>query len=420
MLDIRLIRENPAFIKKNIEIRGCKEKIELVEKILEIDKKRREIKKEIDRLKHEKNIITEKIANLKGEERENEIKKVELLSENIERFENEFEKLNKDFKEIMLKIPNIVDKSVPIGKENVEIRRFGSKPKFNFEPKSHLDILKNFLDAERGAKVAGRGFFYFLNDLVLLDLSLIRYAIDKLIKKGYQLVIPPYMLKREAYEGATDISTFEEQLYKIENEDLYLIATAEHPIAAMFMNETFLAKDLPLKFVGFSPCFRKEVGAHGKYTKGLFRMHQFHKVEQFVFCLPEQSWKIFEEVQRNAEELYEDLGLHYRVVNISSYDLGDMAAKKYDIEIWMADDEFRESGSNSNCTDYQARRLNIKYREKEGQPPKDFVHTINSTAIATSRVMIAIIEQYQQSDGSVKVPNDLKPYIKKDFLFRKE
>jgi seryl-tRNA synthetase len=320
----------------------------------------------------------------------------------------------------MLKIPNIVDKSVPIGKENVEIRRFGSKPKFNFEPKSHLDILKNFLDAERGAKVAGRGFFYFLNDLVLLDLSLIRYAIDKLIKKGYQLVIPPYMLKREAYEGATDISTFEEQLYKIENEDLYLIATAEHPIAAMFMNETFLAKDLPLKFVGFSPCFRKEVGAHGKYTKGLFRMHQFHKVEQFVFCLPEQSWKIFEEVQRNAEELYEDLGLHYRVVNISSYDLGDMAAKKYDIEIWMADDEFRESGSNSNCTDYQARRLNIKYREKEGQPPKDFVHTINSTAIATSRVMIAIIEQYQQSDGSVKVPNALKPYIKKDFLFRKE
>jgi seryl-tRNA synthetase len=420
MLDIRLIRENPAFIKKNIEIRGCKEKVELVEKILEIDKKRREIKKEIDRLKHEKNIITEKIANLKGEERENEIKKVELLSENIERFENEFEKLNKDFKEIMLKIPNIVDKSVPIGKENVEIRRFGSKPKFNFEPKSHLDILKNFLDAERGAKVAGRGFFYFLNDLVLLDLSLIRYAIDKLIKKGYQLVIPPYMLKREAYEGATDISTFEEQLYKIENEDLYLIATAEHPIAAMFMNETFLAKDLPLKFVGFSPCFRKEVGAHGKYTKGLFRMHQFHKVEQFVFCLPEQSWKIFEEVQRNAEELYEDLGLHYRVVNISSYDLGDMAAKKYDIEIWMADDEFRESGSNSNCTDYQARRLNIKYREKEGQPPKDFVHTINSTAIATSRVMIAIIEQYQQSDGSVKVPNALKPYIKKDFLFRKE
>ncbi len=420
MLDIKIIRENPELVKKNIEIRGCKEKIELVEKILEIDKKRREIKKEVDRLKHEKNIITDKIAKLEENFRKEEIKKVKLLTENIEKLEKEFNVLTKDFKEIMLKIPNIVDESVPIGKENVEIKRFGSKPKFNFKPKSHLEILKDFLDAERGAKVAGKGFFYLLNDLVLLDLSLIRYAIDKLTKKGYHLVIPPYMLKREAYEGATDISTFEEQLYKIENEDLYLIATAEHPIAAMFMNETFLAEKLPLKFVGFSPCFRKEVGAHGKYTKGLFRMHQFHKVEQFVFCLPEQSWNIFEEVQRNAEELYEDLGLHYRVVNIASYDLGDMAAKKYDIEIWMADDEFRESGSNSNCTDYQARRLNIKYREKEGQAPKNFVHTINSTAIATSRTMIAIIEQYQQEDGSVKVPDALKPYINKDFLFRRE
>lgn len=219
------------------------------------------------------------------------------------------------------------------------------------------------------------------------------------------------MMRKEAYKGATDFEFFHEQLYKIEDEDLYLIATAEHPIAAMFMNETFLASQLPLKIVAVSPCFRKEVGAHGKYTKGLFRMHQFHKVEQFVFCLPNQSWEMFEEIQKNAEELYQELGLYYRVVNICTADLGDFASKKYDIEIWMSDGIFREAGSNSNCTDYQARRLNIKYREKEGQLPKGFVHTLNSTAIATSRTMIAIIEQYQRENGDIIIPKVLQEYM---------
>jgi seryl-tRNA synthetase len=209
------------------------------------------------------------------------------------------------------------------------------------------------------------------------------------------------MIRRAAYEGVTDLADFESVMYKVENQDLYLIATSEHSLGSMLMNETILAENLPIKLCGFSPCFRREIGQHGRYTKGLFRVHQFHKIEQFIFSTPEQSW-----------ELYEGLGLHYRVVNVCTGDMGIIASKKYDIEAWMADDEFREVGSNSNCTDYQARRLNVKYRLKEGAAPEGFVHTLNNTALATSsRTLIAIIEQYQQEDYSIKIPKALCPYM---------
>ena len=239
-----------------------------------------------------------------------------------------------------------------------------------------------------------------------------RFAIDFLRERGYMLVEPPYMVNRKVYEAMIgDPTDFSEASYKIENEELYLIPTAEYPLGGMFMNMAFTRDELPIKLIGVSSCFRREVGTHGKYAKGLFRMHQFNKVEQFIICLPEESYEFFEELQRNSEELYQKLGLHYRVVNVCTGDIGAKAAKKYDIEAWMADGNFREVGSNSNCTDYQARRLNIKYREKEGQPPKGFVHTLNNTALATSRTMIAILEQYQQKDGSVKVPEVLRPYM---------
>ncbi|MFH7882135.1 MAG: serine--tRNA ligase, partial [Candidatus Aenigmatarchaeota archaeon] len=310
----------------------------------------------------------------------------------------------------------ILHDSVPFGKDendNVEIRRVGSPPKFNFKPKNHLEIALELglVDQERAAKVAGAGFFYFKKELVLLDLAIQKFALDFMIKKGYIPVEPPFMINRKAYEGMIDPSDFEMVTYKIENEDLYLIATSEHPIGAMFMNEILNKKDLPLKFVGISPCFRKEIGTHGKYTKGFFRMHQFNKVEQFIFCLPEDSWNLHEELQRNCEELYQALGLHYRVVNVCTGDIGTVAAKKYDTEVWMVDGKFREIGSNSNCTDYQARRLNIRFREKEGEKPKGFVHTLNSTALATSRTMLAILEHFQQEDGSVKIPKVLVPYM---------
>jgi len=315
-----------------------------------------------------------------------------------------------------LRLPNILHESVPVGKDesaNEIVRVVGKPPKFDFEPKNHLEIIENLglIDAERAAKVAGHGFNYLKGALALLDFAISTYVIDLLIKRDYQIVEPPFMMHKKPYIGATDLETFEDQLYKIEGEDLYLIATAEHPLAAMFMDEVIEQKDLPIKLVGYSTNFRKEVGAHGKYTKGLFRMHQFNKVEQFVFCLPEDSWKYHEEVQKNSEDLYKGLGLHFRTVNICTVDIGNLAAKRYDIEVWMADGVFRESGSNSNCTDYQARRLNIKYREKEGMAPAGLVHTINNTALATSRTMMAILEQYQKKDGTVLVPKVLQPYM---------
>jgi len=316
-----------------------------------------------------------------------------------------------------LRIPNLLHETVPVGKsdgDNVEIRRWGDVPKFTFQVKDHIDLASNLdiVDIERAGKIAGARFFYLKRELVLLDLALINFALEEMLKKGYAPIEPPFFMRRKAYEGAVALSDFEDVLYKVENEDLYLIATSEHPMAAMFMDEVLKAEDLPLKLAGFSTNFRKEAGAHGKDTRGIFRTHQFNKVEQFVFCRPEDSWKIHEQLIRNAEELVQKLGLAYRVVNVCTGDMGTVAAKRYDVEAWMpAQNAYREMISCSNDTDYQARRLNIKYREKEGEAPKGFVHTLNSTALATGRTMVAIIENYQQEDGSVVIPEVLRKYM---------
>ncbi|MEM5777092.1 MAG: serine--tRNA ligase [Candidatus Aenigmatarchaeota archaeon] len=418
MLDMKLIRENPEIVKNDLMKRQEIDKIKWVDDLLDFDKKRREIIVKVNELRKKRNEITEEIAKLKkqGKDANKLLKQVKEIPEKIKQLEEELTEYEEKVNWYLLRLPNILHESVPFGKDdkdNVVIKIWGKPPKFDFEPKNHLEILEGLglIDLERAAKVAGAGFYYLKEDLVLLDQALQRFAIDHLRKKGFKLILPPYMLRKDAYMGVTDLDTFHDVLYKIEDEDLYMIATAEHPLGAMFKDEVFSKKELPLKLVGVSPCFRKEVGAHGKYTKGLFRVHQFHKVEQFVFCLPEQSWQIHEELQQNSEELYQALGIHYRVVNVCTGDIGSIAAKKYDIEFWMADGQFREIGSNSNCTDYQARRLNIKYREKDGQAPIGFVHTLNNTALATSRTIIAIIEQYQQKDGSVIIPKPLRPYM---------
>jgi seryl-tRNA synthetase len=427
MLDIKLIRENPDLIKKNLEKRQDVEKIKWVDELLEADKKRRELIVRVNELRKKRNDITEEIAKLKkqGKDVSKLLKEVKEIPERIKRMEEELTKQEERVNWYLLRLPNLLHDSVPFGKDdkdNVIVKIWGKPPNFDFQPKNHLEILEGLglIDMERASKVAGAGFYYMKEELALLDQAIQRFAIDLLRKKGYKLVQPPYMLRKDAYMGVTDLDAFHDVLYKIENEDLYMIATAEHPLGAMFMNEVFSKKDLPLKLIGISPCFRKEVGAHGKYTKGLFRVHQFHKVEQFIFCLPEDSWRLHEELQQNSEELYQALGLHYRVVNVCTGDIGSIAAKKYDIEVWMADGQFRESGSNSNCTDYQARRLNIKYRERDGQASIGFVHTLNNTALATSRTIIAIVEQYQQKDGSVVIPKALRPYMNGiDFLEKK-
>jgi seryl-tRNA synthetase len=418
MLDIKLIREHPEIVKKDLKKRREEEKIKWVDDLLNYDKKWRELIQEANKLRERRNIVTQEIADLKkkGKDVKAKVKEVKEIPDKIKRLEIEVEDYKKKANSILMKLPNILNESVPYGKDdndNFVVRTWGKPPEFNFKPKNHLDIALDLglIDTERAAKIAGRGFFYFKGELALLDYAIQMYTAQFMMKKGYTLIEPPFMMHREPYLGVTDLEFFGDQLYKIENEDLYLIATSEHPMAAMFMDEILDKKDLPIKFVGISPCFRKEVGAHGKYTKGLFRMHQFNKVEQFIFCLPEQSWKFHEELQKNSEELYQSLGLHYKVVNVCTGDIGIIAAKKYDILVWMADGQFREVGSNSNCTDYQARRLNIRFREKEGQAPVGFVHTLNNTALATSRTMMAILEQFQQKDGSVIIPKVLKPFM---------
>lgn len=418
MLDIRLIRENPSLVRENLKKRNDSGKLKLLEQLLKVDTEWRKSQTEINKLRQKRNEISIEISKLKklGKPTKKQLIEAKNIDKLLEKIERNLTELDVKEKSLLMNIPNILHESVPVGKddsENVEIRRWGEPPKFDFEPKDHLTILQdlNLIDVERGAKVAGERFYYLKNELVLLDMALQRFALDVLRKKGFTIISPPLMIRRKPYEGVTDLSDFEMVMYKIENEDAHLIATSEHSIAAMLMDEILDANKLPMMFAGISPCFRKEVGAHGKYTKGLFRMHHFNKVEQFIFSLPEQSWKLHEEIQRNSELLYQSLGLHYRVVNICTGDIGAIAAKKYDIECWMADGKFRETGSNSNCTDYQARRLNIRFKEGEGKPVKGFVHTLNNTALATSRTMIAIIEQFQQKDGSVVIPKVLRPYM---------
>jgi len=416
MLNIKFIRENPDIVKKSLEQRKDTEKIKWVDDLLKIDDKWRSLKKEVDDLRRKRNLMTEEIMKLRkeGKDASKEIKKAKSIPDKIKKSEVELEKLEEKRVYYLMRIPNILHESVPYGKddtENVELKKEGKIKKQSFDLKPHGELVESLgvADFKRAAKIAGSGFNYLKGDLALLDLALQRFAIDFLVKKGYKLVYPPFMMNRKSYEGVTDLADFENVMYKIEDEDLYMIATSEHPMASMLMNEVLDEDDLPIKFCGLSACFRKEIGSRGVDTKGLFRMHQFNKIEQFIFCKPEDSWKFHEELQKNSEEMLKKLGLPFRVVNICTGDIGIVAAKKYDIEAWYPrTEEYKEVGSNSNCTSYQAVRLNIRYQKGD---EREYIHTLNNTAIATSRVMVAILENYQQKDGSVKIPTVLQKYM---------
>jgi seryl-tRNA synthetase len=419
MLDIKLIREHPDIVKENLKKRRDPEKLQMLDELLQYDKQWRQQLTQLNELRHKMNLITAEIAGLKkaGKDVAQKIEEAREIESRIKQVEKLVDENKEKVDYILMRLPNLLHESVPLGEteeDNVPIRRWGDIPRFDFPVKDHIDLALSLgiMDVERAGKVSGARFYYLKNEGVLLDMALIQFALGELIKKGYTPIEPPFMMRRRPYEGVTALSDFEEMLYKVQDEDLYLIATSEHPMAAMFMDETLNAQDLPIKYVGVSTNFRKEAGAHGKDTRGIFRTHQFNKVEQFIFCKPEDSWKMHEELIRNAEELVQKLGLPYQVVNVCTGDIGTVAAKKYDIEAWMpAQNRYREIISCSNCTDYQARRLNIKYREKEGAPPKGFVHTLNSTALATGRTMVAIIENYQQKDGSVLIPEILRPFM---------
>jgi seryl-tRNA synthetase len=420
MLDIRLIRERPGTVRKDLRKRGDKDRLSLLETLIRNDGEWRSGLQRLEGLKRKRNLLTEEIAGLKkggkSKEAEKRIKQLRALPSDIKALEARVQELQSLNRDALMRIPNILHESVPKGRDendNAPLRRWGRIPRFGFKPRNHLEIAEGLglIDSERAAKIAGSGFFYLKGDLARLDYAIMQFTVDFLAKRGFTPVEPPFMMARKPYEGVTDLGDFESVMYKVEGEDLYLIATSEHPLAAMFMGETLDVRDLPIRLCGVSPCFRREVGSHGKYTKGLFRMHQFNKVEQFVFCHPRDSWRIHEELQENAEALYKALELPFRVVNVCTGDIGSLAAKKYDAEVWMADGQYREIGSNSNCTDYQARRLNIKFRESEGQAPAGFVHTLNNTALATSRTMVALLEVHQQGDGSVLIPRALRPYM---------
>ncbi|MFO8015592.1 MAG: serine--tRNA ligase [Candidatus Woesearchaeota archaeon] len=417
MLDINLIRDNPEIVENDLKKRGDTEKLKWLRDLREKDSRWRQAKYDLQKIKHEKNEITKEVARLKKEKKDasGQLQRLKDIPEKISVYEAEMEAMKAKIDYYLMRLPNILHDSVPKGEddsENEVVRQWGKKPEFTFKPRSHVELIESLgvADTEKAANVAGARFYYLKDELVLLDMALQRFALDFLREKGFTLVEPPAMMRKKPYEGVTSMDDFEEMLYKIEGEDLYLIATSEHPLAAMHMDETISPDDIPLKYAGISPCFRKEAGAHGKDTKGIFRVHQFNKIEQFVFCRPEESWDFHEQLLANAEELCQKLGLPYRIVNVCTGDIGIIAAKKYDIEVWMpVQDAYRELVSCSNCTDYQARRLNIRYGSEGGD--KELLHTLNSTAFATGRTMVAIMENFQNKDGSINIPKVLQPYM---------
>ena len=419
MLHIRFIRENVDLIRKNLEWRKDKAKLKEFDHLLELDKKVRALMKEIQDLRTQRNTLSREVGKLKkaGSDASKVMKQAEKVNKRMADVESETGHLETELKRIQMSIPNILHETVPYGaddEDNEVVKEWGGKPEFKFDVHSHVDLLDSLDigDIPNAAKIAGSRFYYLKNELVMLDIAMQQMALEMLIKKGFAPLYPPFMMRREPYEGVTDLADFEDVMYKIEGEDLYLIATSEHPMVAMHMNDIFEPLDLPIKLAGVSTCFRKEAGSHGKDTKGIFRVHQFNKVEQFVFSHPDESWNIHEELIKNEEEYIQALKLPYRIVNVCTGDIGIVAAKKYDLELWMpGQQKYREGGSTSNCTSFQATRLNIKYRIKKGGTEKDYLHTLNSTLVANPRTIVAILEVYQQEDGSVKIPQALHKYL---------
>jgi seryl-tRNA synthetase len=419
MLDIKLIRENADLVKNNLAKRNNPECLKMLDDLIALDKEWRQNNTKLNDLRHNRKQVTIEIAKLKKacQNADDKFIKAQEVDQKITAVEKQVVEQEAKIKNYLLNLPNLLEDSVPVGKdssENVTVKKWGTIHEFTFQAKNHIDLAlaMDQIDMERAGKISGSRFFYLKNDVAMLDMALMHFALNELQQKGYTPVVPPYMMKRDAYEGVTALGDFEEVLYKIQNEDLYMIATSEHPLAAMYWNEVLKLDDMPVKLAGISTCFRKEAGAHGKDTRGIFRTHQFNKIEQFIFCKPEDSPKLHEELLANAEELFQKLGLAYRVVNVCTGDIGTVAAKKYDIEAWMpAQGDYREVVSCSNCTDYQARRLGVRYRIKEGAPTAGPVHTLNSTAIATGRTIVAILENYQNEDGTITIPEVLRKYM---------
>ena len=411
-----MIRENPENIRKMLKDRDVQFDLDL---LLELDKKRREMIISTDELRKKKNEMSVKISEAKktGSEATPIIQEMQVVSKELAKMEEVQHETKLEYSKLALTIPNVLHESVPRGDNsaNKEIREWGTIPQFDFEVKDHIDISEslNLLELERAAKTAGARFYYLKDDLVKLNQSLIQFGLDFLSEKGYTLSQPPYMINRKAMEGAVILDDFEDVIYKIEDQDLYLIGTSEHAMVSMYADEILDGNSLPVRYAAISPCFRKEAGAHGKDQKGIFRVHQFEKIEQFVFSKPEDSWKEHENMIGVTEEFFQKLEIPHKVVLLSSSDMGKISAKTYDLEVWMAgQNAYREAVSCSNCLDYQSRRLKIRFRDKTNEDTQ-YAHTLNSTLVATERTMVAIIENFQTKDGHVNIPNVLQKYMGK-------
>jgi len=419
MLDIELFRTNLDRIIQS-EKKRFKDPTN-AEKTLDFDEKWRDVLQRIQDLRKERNDISAQIADFKkkgeSEKAEDAIDTSKEIKTKIEELELQQVEFLEQREEYRYTVGNILHESVPTGEteeSNEILRSIGNNRKFEFKPRSHVDLISliDGADTKKAAEVVGSRFFYLKGDLVLLNLALLKFALDKLMSKNYIPMWTPFFTKHEVMKAAAELADFEDQLYKIEGEDLYMIATSEQTLAAYHYNEIVNPEILPLKYAGISSCFRREAGSHGKDTLGIFRVHRFEKVEQFIFCTPEDSWKLHEELLSNSEEIYKELELPYRIVNIASGELNDNAAKKYDLEAWFpASETYRELVSCSNCLDYQARKLKIRMGKVGATKTKETLHTLNSTAIATERTICCILENYQNKDHSITIPKVLQNYM---------
>ncbi len=418
MLDIRLIREKPDFVRANLARRLDDQVLEWFDELVQKDAEWRRLKSENDSLRQKRNSISQLINDAKkaGQSISSLLADAKSLPDQIKQNDVRIVELEERNRWLLMRIPNLLDEAVPYGKdssENVPVKTWGKPIVPKFEVVHHGALAKRLgvADFDNAVKVAGSGFFYLLGDLALLDLALQRFAIDLLLKKGFVLVQPPYLLNREAYQTMVSLSDFEEVMYKMDGADQYLIATAEHPLGARFLDHTFSEDELPVLMAGVSACFRKEIGKHGLDERGFFRVHQFNKVEQVVFCKPGDSPKYFELIRRNAEELLEALEIPYRTVLICTGDMGIIASKKYDIEGWSPrEQKYFELMSCSNCTDYQAHRLNAKFTNSNTRE-REFVHSLNNTMLATTRFLRCLIENCQTAEGTIKIPKALWKYM---------
>ena len=416
MLDMSMFREHADVLRADHDKREMPH--DNIDEVIRLDEEWRQARYDVDQLRKKRNEAARGIAEAKksGDSAAADaiLAEVASLGQEIDALSEKVDSCLAERDAIRMRVPNILHESVPVGEDdekNTLHSLHGDKTELGFEARNHNDLIEmnNWVDLARGAKVTGSRFYFLQGDLARLEMALQSYSANFLMERGYTLVQPPLMMNREAYEGVTDLGDFETVMYGIEPDKYYLIATSEHPLTAMRMDEIIEPSELPIKLVGVSSCFRREVGAHGLSDRGIWRVHQFTKIEQIVICNPDDSWGHHEELLTNAVELWDSLGLHYRVVNICTGDMGTVASKKYDLEAWLPGaNAYKEVVSCSNCTDYQANRLRMRYRTAEGNSA---VHTLNSTAVATSRALVAIMEQYQNEDGTVRVPDVLVPHM---------